>query len=307
MSPSASLARRFLHVNLNCASLASTELLYCTQLGLLERMRTDPSVMIDGSILGLDRGTYCTTAFLYDALGARRGCALETIEYRIPALEYDHERDPARPGIRSLLLMVSDPTVAAARLTDRGFAVGEPGEGLISNAESVLVTDPDGVVIELSQARGQPCAVFAGIRIAAIDAAATGKFLCSIGFEQTEEITAVPVTGYRLDPGAEQRSTQCLLARYALPEDAHQFSVVVVQHPDTVGREPVPWGGNRQGLYRCALRVDSVDDALAALPGSVQACGDPVWCPLPVRRSTDSRSHSCARPTVWCSNSSSAP
>ncbi|MDT5388294.1 MAG: hypothetical protein QOE04_1935, partial [Mycobacterium sp.] len=58
------LARRFLHVNHNCESLDATEELYAGRLGLSARMRTDPSVVTDGSILGLDGETYCETSFL---------------------------------------------------------------------------------------------------------------------------------------------------------------------------------------------------------------------------------------------------
>jgi hypothetical protein len=65
-----------------------------------------------------------------------------------------------------------------------------------------------------------------------------------------------------------------------LAEDARQFVLVVVQHPDTVPT-PVPWGGTRQGLYRAALRVEHVHDALAQVPDSIEQMGDPVWCPLP--------------------------
>jgi catechol 2,3-dioxygenase-like lactoylglutathione lyase family enzyme len=72
-----------------------------------------------------------------------------------------------------------------------------------------------------------------------------------------------------------------VVSRYALAEDAHQFSLSVVSHPDTRRGDPVPWGGNRQGLYRCALRVENVHDALAQVPDSIERMGDPVWCPLP--------------------------
>jgi hypothetical protein len=71
-----------------------------------------------------------------------------------------------------------------------------------------------------------------------------------------------------------------VVARYALAEDGHQFTLVVVEHPGTPAT-PVPWGGNRQGLYRCALRVEQVAAALAQVPDSVEVMGDPVWCPLP--------------------------
>lgn len=283
MPVSDQLARRFLHVNLNCESLDATEALYGKQLGLSARMRTDPDVATDGSILGLDGETYCATSFLYDGRGGRAGCALEAIEYRKPALARDQSSDPTRPGIRSTLLAVADLDATITEVRDAGFAVGEPVDGLISAEKSVLVLDPDGAVIELTQApadadtsRG---ALFGGIRIAAIDAVETGKFLTGIGFDEVVAPAAVTVSGAQLAPGATG-SADCMLARYALPEDGHQFSLTVVQHPDTPNT-PVPWGGNRQGLYRCALRVENVAQALAQVPASLEQCGEPVWCPLP--------------------------
>ncbi|MDV3124497.1 VOC family protein [Mycobacterium sp. 21AC1] len=277
------LARRFLHVNLNCVSLDTTERVYGDVLGLNARMRTDPEVATDGTILGLDGETFCATSFLYDARGGRGGCALEAIEYHSPALSRDPSADPVRAGIRAAQLGVADVENVAAALRDAGLTVGEPVDGLIGGGKSVLALDPDGVVIELTElpAGADPSrgALFNGIRIAAIDAAATGAFLTAIGFEEVDAPRAVSVSGTQLAPGGSGE-TDCVVARYALAEDGHQFTLVVVQHPDTAPA-PVPWGGNRQGLYRCALRVENVRDGLAAVPDSVERMGDPVWCPLP--------------------------
>jgi catechol 2,3-dioxygenase-like lactoylglutathione lyase family enzyme len=277
------LARRFLHVNLNCASLDATERIYGDVLGLKARMRTDPSVATDGSILGLDGKTHCATAFLYDARGGRGGCALEAIEYFSPALSRDSSPDPVRPGIRSVQLAVADVDGAVTALRRAGLTVGDPVDGLISGAKSLLAIDPDGVVIELAavppDADAAGGALFDGIRIAAIDAAATGSFLTAIGFEEIDAPRVQPVSGAQLAPGGSGE-TDCVVARYALVEDGHQFTLVVVQHPDTANT-PVPWGGNRQGLYRCALRVENVRAALTGLPDSVEPVGEPVWCPLP--------------------------
>jgi catechol 2,3-dioxygenase-like lactoylglutathione lyase family enzyme len=281
---SENLARRFLHVNLNCGSLDATEGLYAGRLGLSARMRTDPSVAVDGGILGLDGETYCETSFLYDARGGRGGCALEAIEYRAPALVRDDSSDPARPGIRSMLMTVSDLDAAADAFKEGGFTVGHPVDGLISDAKSVLAVDPDGVVIELAQCPpdvdATKGALFSGIRIAAIDALATSEFLSAIGFVAVEAPTLRNVSGEQLAPDGSADAVECVVARFALPEDAHQFTVVLVQHPDTAP-DPVPWGGNRQGLYRCALRVEDVRKSLSALPSSIEPQGDPVWCPLP--------------------------
>ncbi|GFG83939.1 VOC family protein [Mycolicibacter algericus] len=278
------LARRFLHVNLNCGSLDATEQLYAEHLGLSARMRTDPQIATDGTILGLDGQTYCATSFLYDARGGRSGCALEAIEYHTPAMKHDPSTDPVRPGIRSTLFVVDDLEGTAGSLRDAGMVVGDPVDGLISGTKSVLALDPDGAVVELSQASpdvdASKGALFAGIRVAAIDAVATGDFLTAIGFVEVEAPVRRPVAAERLVPGGSAEATGCVVARYALPEDAHQFGLTVVAHPDTKPN-PVPWGGNRQGLYRCALRVENVEKALSLLPESIESQGEPVWCPLP--------------------------
>lgn len=277
------LARRFLHVNLNCASLDASEHVYGDDLGLRARMRTDPKVATDGTILGLDGDTFCATAFLYDARGGRSGCALEAIEYHSPALLRDPSRDPARPGIRAAQLSVADIDRARVALRNAGLTVGDPVAGLWGGAKSVLAEDADGVVIELTElpAGADPAegALFNGIRIAAIDAMATGAFLTAIGFDELDAPARIPVAGAQLSPDGSGEA-DCVVARYALAEDGHQFTLIVVQHPDTPA-EPVPWGGNRQGLYRCALRVENVHEALESVPSSVELMGEPVWCPLP--------------------------
>jgi len=178
---------------------------------------------------------------------------------------------------------VADIDRAATSLREAGLTVGDRVDDLVGDGRSVLALDPDGVVIELTELPPDPGeakgALFNGIRIAAIDAAATGEFLTAIGFDEVDAPKVQPVAGAQLRPGGTGE-TDCVVARYALAEDAHQFSLVVVEHPGTA-HTPVPWGGNRQGLYRCALRVENVHEALARVPDSVERMGDPVWCPLP--------------------------
>jgi catechol 2,3-dioxygenase-like lactoylglutathione lyase family enzyme len=277
------LARRFLHVNLNCVSLDATESLYVGLLGLSARMRTDPKVPTDGTILGIEADeTFCETSFLYDSRGGRGGCALEAIEFHGPPLKADPSADPTRPGIRSTLLTVADLEAAAAALRDAGVGVSEPVDGLISGAKAVLVLDPDGAVIELAEAPSdKPGALLSGIRVAAIDAVATGDFLTAIGFTELAGPVQVDVAGCQLAPGGSSDAVRCTVARYVLTEDAHQFSLTVVAHPATGNADPVPWGGNHQGLYRCALRVEDTEMAMSLLPDSIVKMGDAVWCPLP--------------------------
>lgn len=277
------LARRFLHVNFNCESLDVTEQFFADGLGLRARMRTDPTVPTDGSILGMDGETWCTTSFLYDTRGGRAGCALEAIEFKDPPIALDASHSPLRPGIRAAVFTVDDLEGALERMRVAGVAVTPPVTGL-SGRPTAVIAGTDGNVVELTEARpdADPSAdaKFSGIRIAAIDAAATHDFLCAIGFEALESPTSLPVSASQLAPEAPPDSVECVIARYALPEDGDRFTLTVVTHPATA-REPVPWGGNRQGLYRCALRVEDVERALTHTPDFVERRGGPVWCPLP--------------------------
>lgn len=281
MRPSDHLARRFLHVNLNCGSLDATEELYAKQLGLSPRMRTDPEVAMDGSMLGIEGKINAATTFFYDARGGRNACAVEAIQWTAPALKRDHNTDPVRPGIRSALFTVNDLDETVTGLRDAGFKVSDSVTGLISSSKSVLAIDGDGVVIELTEVPSElPGALFAGIRIAAVDAAVTVEFLTAIGFVVVQEPTAVQISADQLAPGYGSDGARCVVARLALPEDQDQFTVVVVEHPDT-GKYPLPEGGNSQGLYRCAMRVENVQKAFSLVPDRVERQHDPIWCPMP--------------------------
>lgn len=275
------LARRFLHVNLNCVSLDATERFYGDGLGMRARMRTDPTVATDGTILGLSGETWCTTSFLYDSRGGRGACALEVIEFEDPPLAADPSRDPVRPGIRGVEFAVPDLDAALRNLRVAGIATSAPIIGL-SGRPAALIAGPDGTVVELTEkvTAESTGAVFSGIRIAAIDSTATRDFLCAIGFDEVEPPRRMPVAEAQLAPGGDTDEVACVVGRYALPEDADRFTLTVVAHPETVD-EPVPWGGNRQGLYRCALRVEDLTRALEHTPDVVERRGDPVWCPLP--------------------------
>jgi len=182
-------------------------------------------------------------------------------------------------------MTVADVAGAATTLREAGVTVGDPVDGLISGTRSVLALDPDGAVVELGQGPSgldaSTGALFGGIRIAAIDMAATAEFLTAIGFAEVQAPTATTITGAQLSPGGSAQPIECVVARFALPEDGHQFIVTVVEHPGSADQPPVPWGGNHQGLYRCALRVENVEQALSSLPDWIERQGDPVWCPLP--------------------------
>ncbi|MCW2652803.1 MAG: Glyoxalase/bleomycin resistance protein/dioxygenase [Mycobacterium sp.] len=274
------VAGRFLHVNLNGKSADATGAFYSAILGLQSRMQTDPSVPTDGSMFGFDGPIHSDTRFYYDVRGGRGGCALEAIEWFSPALLPDTRPGPGRPGIRAAWFAVADLDGTAAALRDAGAIVGSQVHGLISGEPAVLAIDPDGVVVELTQATAASAPLFCGILLSVSDAAAAVHFLTTIGFEVKESPEDKVVSADRLTPGGDSTPVNCRMARVVLPEDGGQFSVRLIEHPDAAGQR-APAGANSQGLYRCALRVDDVNAALAALPDSVEVTAGPVYCPLP--------------------------
>lgn len=273
-------AGRFLHVNLNGVSASGTGDFYATILGLQSRMQTDASVPADGSVFGFAGEIRTDTRFYYDVRGGRGGCALEAIEWLDPLVIPDTVTDSARPGIRAAWIAVADLDGATAALRDTGAKVGAPVDGLVSGQKAVLATDPDGVVIELTQASVDSAPLFAGILLCVSDAAKAVGFLTAIGFDVVEPLSTEVIARDQLAPGAGSDSADCQVARLALPEDGNQFSVRLIEHPSAAGHL-APQGANSQGLYRSALRVDNVKEALAALPDSVNVTAGPVWCPLP--------------------------
>jgi catechol 2,3-dioxygenase-like lactoylglutathione lyase family enzyme len=273
-------AGRFLHVNLNTASVATTDAFYCRILGLQSRMQTDASVPGDGGMFGIDGQILTDARFYYDVRGGRSGCALECIQWIRPPLAKETGIDPARPGIRAAWLVVRDLDALTAALQDSGAIVGTPVDGLVSGQKAVLAVDPDGVIVELTEAGEDSAPLFGGILLSVTDADATIRFLTAIGFHVVEPLRTEAVAADQLHPSGGGQAVGRRVARLALPEDGEHFSVRLMEHPDARGRR-APQGANSRGLYRCALRVDDVAAALAALPDFVEVTAGPVYCPLP--------------------------
>ncbi|MGO9155386.1 VOC family protein, partial [Mycobacterium sp.] len=261
-------AGRFLHVNLNVDSADAAADFYGRIIGMRAVMQTDPDVPADGSIFGMDQRIFTDTRFLYDARGGRGGCALEVIEWRSPVLVRDPGGGPDRPGLSAAWFAVADLEAAAAALQNAGVPVGRPVDGLVSGQKAILASDHDGVVVELTQASGTDAPLLSGIRLSVSDADPAIRFLTAIGFSVVEPLHTESVAGDQLLPGGGAVAVDCQLARLALAEDGHQFTVLLVEHPGGAPQR-APGGASSQGLYRCALRVDNVAAALARLPDFV--------------------------------------
>ncbi|GAB4999173.1 hypothetical protein MAHJHV65_46160 [Mycobacterium avium subsp. hominissuis] len=274
-------AGRFLHVNLNAASAAETGAFYEGILGLRARMQTDASVPCGGEMLGLAGQILTDSRFYYGQGGGRNGCALEVIEWRDPGLVPANQPEgEARLGIHAVAIAVTDLAVVKGRLRAHASDFGQEVQGLITGQPAVLVRDPNGSIVEITQAPPGQGPTFGGILLTASDIDAAVDFLVALGFGVLEPTQPVHVAAERLSLRTTTSPLSCRVARLALPEDADRFTVRVVEVAD-VGLSGAPASANTQGLYRCALRVEDVNAALATLPAAVEVTAGPIYCPLP--------------------------
>jgi len=260
---SADLARRFLHVNLNTVDIDAAQVFFADCLGLKLQMRTDPEVLNDGEILGLSGKVRSETRFFYDSRGARASCAIEVIDWVDPATLARDQSDTST-GLAALGFVVADRTRVIETMSRNGFDIlSSDTDGLITGGPAAMVLGPDGVVIEIGDLPdAAPGTVhFAGARVACTDLQESISFYEAIGFDQV---------------GSRHNDRMC---HVGLTEDADSIRLCLTQ--DTAAATaPAHTAPNQQGLYRCALRVENVQRAIAAVADGIAVRG-PIWCPLP--------------------------
>jgi catechol 2,3-dioxygenase-like lactoylglutathione lyase family enzyme len=275
----ADLARRFLHVNHNTVDAEAAQLFFTDCLGLRLHMRTDPDVLSDGEILGLSGKVRTDTRFFYDSRGPRSSCAIEVIEWVDPPTAA-HPRT-ASAGLAAVGFAVADRTRTIETMSSRGFEIiAADAMGIISGRPASVVVGPDGVVVEIGDLPGAPAGTvhFVGARITCADLEASIDFYTRVGFGRLGEISCSTVklrdVGVCADGDEDIR-----VCHVGLPEDADSARLCLVQ-PATGATVLAFNEPNRQGLYRCALRVENTRRAIAATPDGIAVRG-PIWCPLP--------------------------
>lgn len=277
----ADLARRFLHINHNTIDAATAQVFFTDCLGLRLQMRTDPEAPTDGEILGLPGKVRCDTRFFYDSRGPRASCAIEVIEWLDPATAVTDEPGPASAGLAALGFRVADRARTIETISRHGFdIICTDAAGLITGGSAAMVAGADGVVVEIGDLPGAPSGTvhFAGARIACADLEQSLAFYSRIGFRQLDGIASramnSPDLGLDIDSQDDMR-----VCHIGLPEDADMARLCLTQgqssHIQPARTEP-----NQQGLYRCALRVENTQAAIAATPDTIAVRG-PIWCPLP--------------------------
>ncbi|HUO40770.1 MAG TPA: VOC family protein, partial [Mycobacterium sp.] len=267
VASSTKLARRFLHVNLNTADTDRAQEFYAQCLGLTLGMHTDPGVSVDGTILATSGDVACDTRFLYDSRWPRTSCGIELIQWLDPATAPSTGSAAAGDtpvGLSRLAFRVADRAQTVADIAGRGFDVLDRATiGVITDGPAALIRDADGVLVEIGDllpTGPQHRVHLDGVAVSCSDLYTSVSFYSQIGF--------VPVSG----------PERVGVIRLVLPEDNDVMRLCLTQHPTSEtdsSREP-----NQPGLYRCALRVEDINAAIAATPDGTEVRG-PVRCPLP--------------------------
>jgi catechol 2,3-dioxygenase-like lactoylglutathione lyase family enzyme len=275
------LARRFLHVNLNTTDAEVAQRFFVDCLGLRLQMRTDPESLTEGEILGLAGNVRTDGRFFYDSRGSRNSCAIEVIEWLDPTTTRCAPPGATSAGLAALGFLVADRAGVVEAMSHNGFrALGSAPAGLVTGSPATLVIGPDGVTIEIGDLPGawSDRVHFVGARIACVDLAASLAFYTGIGFVQLDEVATRTVRLHDLGIDLDG-SDDVLVCPVGLPEDRATTKVCLTQRlvPGTSLTLKQP---NQQGLYRCALRVESTQRAIAATADAVAVRG-PLWCPLP--------------------------
>jgi catechol 2,3-dioxygenase-like lactoylglutathione lyase family enzyme len=138
---------------------------------------------------------------------------------------------------------------------------------------------PDGVVTELAESRGgAPEPRLSHLRINCTDLGASIAWYGSIGFAPLAEPARATFPGWAL---GHDEDVEVDAVSLALPDDP-SFTLELLRWHRPAGRAPEPTTANSQGLYRMALAVENVQEALATVDGlAASRSGEPTWIELP--------------------------
>lgn len=251
-------AHAVMHCNLNTADLAASENFYRIVAGREPRFRY-VGIGQDATMMGLAESTSSVTAFVWDERGPRAAPALELVEWSDPVTVSAGTED--RSGFSALGYRVPDLSAFTSTLGQLGRVVVDELEFRDRVVPAVVLTDPDGVRVEVVEVGGagleRSGPVLAYERIRVTDLARSIEWYESIGFESAHVGAGV--------------------ASLALPEDP-TFSLEFTEDP---GLSPASAQANEQGLYRIALAVEDVAEAASSLQArDPSSTPDPVFIPM---------------------------
>ena len=264
---------RALHCNLNTRALGPAAAVYENGLGFVSRMRTR-SEQGDSKCLGIETPTDSTAQFLFDHRGGRVGPAIELAEWESPPTSGDSYGKPTAVGMHALGVAVPSAPAAVAQLASAGATTAPR----VSSAVDAVVRDTDGVEIDLvAGAVAGDGTTLAYVRLNCADLERSTAWYEALGLERAGGGETEVWKGDDLAGGGADVPTQRLTFG-----DPSGFELKLTAWPGTPADGRAHEDANHRGLYRMALGVDDVRDAVTrARTDDRLDPSDPEYIPLP--------------------------
>lgn len=266
--------RRLLHTNYNCVDLEALESWYTELFAVKAVMRTE-SQAAPGVAFGLEMDVAHRTVFLYDHRGARRTSSLELVSWVSPPTVGAPYPDPWNHGIQSCAYTVPNLDEVVVKVASTGGEVQRRG------ADWLLLSDPEGVPVEVYPAEGeQPEQVH--LRVVVDDLDQSEQWWGRLGWTAG---SPPKVGGGEIWPVDGERRIIEERAMVATDDPTLSILLTAWSGPEPVG--PTYGAPFHQGLYRFAMAVDDVHKAYTALRAEKLAMQPPYTFQLPGTKITD--------------------
>jgi catechol 2,3-dioxygenase-like lactoylglutathione lyase family enzyme len=251
---------RIFHVNVNCRDLERSRSFYVDGCGLHDGVRTAPDEVQSGVAFGLDRARW--DAWILVGAEGFEGGAIDLLEWQEPVPEGAAPSALYEAGFQRIGLIVSDIDAAIASATANGgvawseVLVHEIPSG--GNVRIVLMSDPDGVALELIEGGTNRLSF---VSVACADLERSLAFYQRLGFRELARFPSASELASHLRVDGPVTMNEVLL-RAPGGGDVH-FMLVGFDRPNVVRGDRRP--ANAVGMWRTALLVPALDHACDAL------------------------------------------
>jgi catechol 2,3-dioxygenase-like lactoylglutathione lyase family enzyme len=261
---------RLFHVNVNCSDLTRSRAFY-EALGLTAATRTRPDETQPGDAFGLAHARW--DAWILLGSSGFEGGAIDLLEWQEPPPAGQPPSSIVQCGYQRVGLNVTDIDAAVAAVESQGGAVWHTTTHDLGGGRGIrigMVTDPDGVAVELVESAGTGLSFVA---VACRDLDASLAFYTSLGFREAARFTSESEDGAHLHIDGPVAMDEVLVA----PPGGGAVNVILVgfRTPAPVVAPPRP--ANTLGMWRAAYLVGDLNGACAHLEqAGVRTISEPV-------------------------------
>jgi catechol 2,3-dioxygenase-like lactoylglutathione lyase family enzyme len=249
---------RIFHVNVNCTELERSRRFYIDAFGLTASVRTAPDVVQPGTAFGLERARW--DAWVLLGTSGYDGGAVDLLEWQEPRPTGAVPASFATTGFQRIGISVPDLDATVARVRragGAGWSDVHAHEIAGRTVRLVMANDPDGVAIELIEGDG-PRVSF--VACGCTDLERSVAFYTGLGFREFARFPTRTDDAAHLRIGGPAEFDEVMLAA----PGGGEVSLILVEFAQpSVERAPAR-PANAVGMWRLALLVDDLDDAIRA-------------------------------------------